>query len=215
MFKYIKLKRSQINKLLDCFILGLPALQTARYTGIHRNTVNRFFKRIRLKIVKETTKNDKLLKGNIELDEAYFGGRKKGGRGRGSSNKKIVFGILERGGKVKTIIINDVSAKTLMKKIITNTNKGCVYYTDKFKSYNSLSRYGKHYKIDHTKEFRKEKHNHINGIEGFWSYAKKFLIKYNGISKKNFYLYLKEIEWRYNNRKEPNIKLKLIKLLKS
>ena len=91
----------------------------------------------------------------------------------------------------------------------------CVYYTDKFKSYNSLSRYAKHYKIDHTKEFRKEKHNHINGIEGFWSYAKKFLIKYNGVSKKNFYLYLKEIEWRYNNRKEPNIKLKLIKLLKS
>jgi transposase len=91
----------------------------------------------------------------------------------------------------------------------------CVYYTDKFKSYNSLSRYAKHYKIDHTKEFRKEKHNHINGIEGFLSYAKRFLIKYNGVSKKNFYLYLKEIEWRYNNRKEPNIKLKLIKLLKS
>jgi transposase len=60
--------------------------------------------------------------------------------------------------------------------------------TDKFKSYNSLSRYAKHYKIDHTKEFRKEKHNHINVIEDFWSYAKKFLINYNGISKKNFYL---------------------------
>ena len=131
MFKYTKLKRGQINKLLDCFILGLPALQTAKYTGIHRNTVNRFFKRIRLKIVKETTKDDKLLKSNIEFNEAYFGGRKKGGRGKGSDNKKIVFGILERGGKVKTtldvvktIIVNDVSAKTLMKKIITNTNKG-------------------------------------------------------------------------------------------
>jgi len=47
MFKYIKLKRSQINKLLNCFILGLPALQTAKYTGIHKNTVHRFFKRIR------------------------------------------------------------------------------------------------------------------------------------------------------------------------
>jgi transposase len=95
--------------------------------------------------------------------------------------------------------------------------KAQVYYTDKFKSYNLLSRYAKHYKINHTKEFRKEKekHNHINGIEGFLSYSKKFLIKYNGVSKNNFYLYLKEIEWRYNNRKEPNIKLKLIKLLKS
>ena len=70
-------------------------------------------------------------------------------------------------------------------------------------------------KLITQKEFRREKHKHINGIEGFLSYAKKFLIKYNVISKKNFYLYLKEIEWRYNNRKEPNIKLKLIKLLKS
>ena len=47
MFEYTKIKRSQINKLLDCFILGLPALQRAKYTSIHRNTVNRFFKRIR------------------------------------------------------------------------------------------------------------------------------------------------------------------------
>jgi len=91
MFEYTKIKRSQINKLLDCFILGLPALQRAKYTSIHRNTVNRFFKRIRLKIVKEITKDDKLLKGNIELDQEYFRGRKKGGRGRGSDNKKIIF----------------------------------------------------------------------------------------------------------------------------
>jgi len=65
MFKYTKLKRSQINKLLNCFILGLLALQKAKYTGIHKNTVNRFFKRIRWKIVEETTKDDKLLKGII------------------------------------------------------------------------------------------------------------------------------------------------------
>ena len=102
-----------------------------------------------------------------------------------------------------------------MKKIVKNTEKGCVYYSDKFKSYNSLSRYGKHYKIDHKKEFRRQKYNHINGIEGFWSYAKKFLVKYNGISKKNFYLYLKEIKWRFNNRKERDIKTKLLQIIKS
>jgi transposase-like protein len=53
-----------------------------------------------------------------------LGGLKEEGRGRGSDNKKIVFGILERGGKVKTIIVNDVSAKKLMKKMIANTDKG-------------------------------------------------------------------------------------------
>jgi len=91
MFKYTKLKISQINKSLNCFVLGLTALQKARYRGIHRNTVNRFFKRITLKIVKKATNDDKLLKSNIELNETYFGGRKKGERGRRSSNKKIVF----------------------------------------------------------------------------------------------------------------------------
>lgn len=186
MFKYSKLTKGKINKLIDCFLLGLPALQTAKYTGLHRNTVNGFFKRIRIKIANHLRKENETLKGEIELDETYFGGKKKGKRGRGSVNKKIVFGILERGGKVKTIIVDNVKAETLMKKIVKNTEKGCVYYTDKFKSYNSLSRYGKHFKIDHTKEFRKEKHNHINGIEGFWSYAKSFLLSIMEYQKRTF-----------------------------
>ncbi len=215
MFKYSKLTHKQFRQLLDCFVLGLPALQVAKYTGIHRNTVNRFFRRVRLKIAEEEYRDRDLLKGEIELDESYFGGRKKGPRGRSSLNKQIVFGILERKGKVHTVLVNDVSAQTLMKEIEEHTEKGCVYYTDKFRSYNSLSRYGKHMKIDHAKEYVRNKYNHINGIEGFWSYAKKFLMKYNGVSKKNFYLYLKEIEWRFNNRREPHIKLKLQKMLQS
>jgi len=214
MFKYSKLSKRQEDKLLDCFLLGLPALQTAKYTGIHRNTVNRFFKKVRIKIAESSTKDITPLTGEIELDESYFGGKRKGMRGRGSANKQIVFGILERHGTVRTVIVEDVSAETLMKEIETNTEKGCVYYTDKFRSYNSLSRFGKHMRVDHAKEFRRQRYNHINGIEGFWSYAKKFLIKYNGVSKKNFTLYLKEIEWRFNNRKEPNLRRKLLHLLK-
>ena len=213
MFKYSKLTRKKYQQLFDCFVLGLPALQVAKYTGIHRNTVNRFFKKVRIRIAESISKKSGLLKGEIELDESYFGGKKKGPRGRSSQNKQIVFGILERKGQVRTVLVDDVSAGTLMKEISDHTEKGCVYYTDKFRSYNSLSRYGKHLRIDHAKEYVNSRHNHINGIEGFWSYAKKFLVKYNGVSKKNFYLYLKEIEWRFNNRKERNLKLKLKKLL--
>jgi transposase-like protein len=213
MFKYSKLSKKKYRKLFDCFVLGLPALQVAKHTGIHRNTVNRFFKKVRIRIAESERKRNGLLKGEIEIDESYFGGKKKGPRGRSSQNKQIVFGILERKGQVKTILVDDVSAETLMKEIVDHTEKGCVYYTDKFRSYNSLSRYGKHLRIDHAKEYVNSRHSHINGIEGFWSYAKKFLVKYNGVSKKNFYLYLKEIEWRFNNRRECNIKLKLQKLL--
>ena len=60
---------------------------------------------------------------------------------------------------------------------------------------------GKHIAIDHGKEFGKGKH-HINGLEGFWSFAKERLLKYHGVSKSYFHLYLKEMEFRYNYRKE-------------
>ncbi len=213
MFKYSKLTHKQFRQLLDCFVLGLPALQVAKHTGIHRNTVNRFFRRVRLKIAEEEYKDSDLLKGEIELDESYFGGRKKGPRGRSSLNKQIVFGILERKGKVHTVLVKDVTAATLMKEIKDHTEKGCVYYTDKFRSYNSLSRYGKHMKIDHAKEYVRNKHNHINGIEGFWSFVKRRLRKFNGVRKNTFLLYLKESEWRFNNR--GVVKQSLTRLLRT
>ncbi len=53
-----------------------------------------------------------LLSGEVELDEAYFGGRRKGNRGRGAFNKVPVFGILERDGLVKVEVVKDVSART-------------------------------------------------------------------------------------------------------
>lgn len=208
--KYSKLSKRKENKLIEAFALGLPALTASIYAEVHRNTANKFFKKLRLKIAEETTRNVNLLKGEIEIDESYFGGKKKGKRGRGSTNKQIVFGILERGGKVRTILVHDVSAETLMKEIRENTEKGCVYFTDKFRSYNSLSRYGKHLQVDHGKEFNNGG-SHINGIEGFWSYAKRFLRKYNGV--KNFDLYIKEIEWRFNHRHDRHIKALLKKYI--
>lgn len=210
--KYSKLTNRQTKDLIRAFILGVPALVAAKFAKVHRNTASKFFKKIRLKIAEELSKNQEKLGGEIEIDESYFGGRRKGNRGRGASGKQIVFGILERGGKVRTVIVEDVTAKTLMNEIAKNTEKGCVYYTDHFRSYNSLSRFGKHHKIDHQNKFASS-HNHINGIEGFWSYAKRFLQKYNGVSKKNFYLYLKEIEWRFNNRQHPDLERLLRKLL--
>lgn len=210
--KYSKLTNHQTRYLVKAFVLGVPALSAAKFAKVHRNTASKFFKKIRLKIAEELSNNQEKLKGEIEIDESYFGGRRKGNRGRGASGKQIVFGILERGGQVRTIIVEDVTAETLLNEIVHNTEKGCVYCTDLFRSYNSLSRFGKHQKVDHQSEFS-HSDNHINGIEGFWSYAKRFLQKYNGVSKKNFYLYLKEIEWRFNNRQNPDLERLLLKLL--
>jgi len=74
-------------------------------------------------------------------------------------------------------------------------------YTDGWKSYDGLVLNGyKHYRIHHNKnEFAREK-NHINGIESFWSYTKRRLLKFNGIRKNKFLLHLKESQFRWNNR---------------
>ena len=136
----------------------------------------------------------------IEADESYFGGRRKGKRGRGSGSKTIVFGILERDNRVSVSILEDVSAKTLVEETVKKVRRGSIVYTDRWRGYSSLMFCGyKHLSIDHEYSFKSGK-VYINGIEGFWSFAKERLIKYHGISKEKFLYYIKEMEWRYNNR---------------
>ncbi len=94
-----------------------------------------------------------------------------------------------------------MSAETLMGEIKKHAEKGSVFYTDKFKSYKSLTFYGKHITVDHGSYFANGR-RHINGLEGFWSFAKERFLKYHGVSKKHFLTYLKEMEFRYNYRKE-------------
>ncbi len=120
-------------------------------------------------------------------------------RGRGAYNKIPVFGILERDGFVKVEVVKDVSADTLLNLTIKTVRRGSIVYTDKFRSYDALMCCGyRHLKVDHKKQFSNGK-VYINGLEGFWSYAKERLIKYHGVSKEKFSLYLKEMEFRYNH----------------
>jgi transposase len=143
-----------------------------------------------------------LLKGEIEADETYFGGKRKGKRGRGAKGKVPVFGIIERGGKVRVDVVRDVSAETLLRLAVKRVRRGSVVYTDKFKSYDALMFCGyRHLKIDHSVRFVQGK-VYINTLEGFWAFAKERLIKFHGVSKKYFPLYLKEMEFRYNHRNE-------------
>ncbi len=197
-------------RILHYFSLEIPANKAAKDLQCSYKKVSKKYREYREEIIEFLMKEHRKLSGEIECDESYFGGKRKYMRGRGAYNKIKVFGLLERQGKIFTVIVNDVSAKTLMGEIIKNSEKGSVFYTDKFKSYKSLKFYGKHISIDHGKNFAR-KHNHINGLEGFWSFAKERMLKYHGISKNNFHLYLKEMEFRYNYRKE-NIYNLLIKI---
>ena len=89
------------------------------------------------------------------MDESYFGGRRKGNRGRGAAGKVPVFGILERGGKVKVEVVGDVKGDTLLELAIKKVKRGSLIYTDRFRSYNGLVSYGfKHRRMTMVKNSR-------------------------------------------------------------
>ena len=186
--------------MLYYFYLELSAKKTSDEIELDYGFVHKTFMQFRKQIAVYCNAEAEKLNGELELDESYFGGKRKGNRGRGANNKAIVFGILERKGKVYTKIVENVSKETLMKEIESKTLKGSVFYTDGWKSYNSLEQYGKHNIIKHDENKFADNHNHINGIEGFWSYAKEKFRKYHGINKSNYPFYLKEMEFRFNNR---------------
>jgi len=199
-----KLKKDLL--ILYYFYLEISARRAANELNLDYGVIHRKFMQFRKCISNYCLLEAKKLNGEIEIDESYFGGKRKGNRGRGAKNKAIVFGILERKGKIYTKIVENVSAETLMNEIKNKTLKGSVFYTDGWKSYASLEQYGKHNVIDHDKELV-ENHNHINGIEGFWSFAKERFHKYHGISKTNYPFYVKEMEFRFNHRNENVFKL--------
>jgi len=208
--KYSKLSNYQIKKILKCFCLELTAVQTAKQLELNRHTVDRYYRFFRERIANYQEQNLKKLSGNIEIDESYFGSRHFGDkRGRGATWRIPVIGILKRRGVVyANIILPDVSRASIMpeiKRLISKSRSNV--YTDKWRSYDGLVLSGyKHYRINHSKEFVRS-HNHINGIESFWSFVKRKMRKHNGIPKNQFYLYLKESEFRFNNRGKDIFKI--------
>lgn len=209
---HCKLNKKQQNKLLEYFVLEVTARSAANILGIQPNTAALFYGKIR-KVIHWNLEIDskECFAGEVELDESYFGGKRKGKRGRGAAGKVVVFGILKRNGKVYTKIIDNTKTKTLMPIIRQKVKPDSVVYTDCYRSYNALdvSEFH-HFRINHSTHFAEHKFNHINGIENFWNQAKRVLRKYNGIPKENFYLFLKECEFRFNYG-SPKEQLKKLK----
>ena len=192
-----KLRRKEQISLLEFFVAEVTARSAADIWGFQANTVALFYGKVRQTIV-ENLPDIAPEQGEFEADESYFGGVRKGKRGRGAGGKVPVFGILKRGGKVYTKMVSDTKSKTLFDALNSKILPDSVVYTDSYRSYDILDVSDfKHYRINHSKLFA-DKQNHINGIENFWNQAKRVLRKYNGIPRKNFHLFLKECEFRFN-----------------
>ena len=206
--KYInrsRISEAKFRQLVKYFALDLDAQKVTVLTGLNRNTVNRYLRLIRERIV-EFCNQSSPFKGVVEVDESYFGAKRvKGKRGRGAGGKTPVFGILQRGGKVYTVIVPNCAQKTLQAIIRGHVEVDSIIHSDQWRGYDGLVDVGykKHYRVRHSmNEFAIGK-NHINGIESFWSFAKMRLIKFYGIPRKTFLLHLKECEFRFNYRNGP------------
>src|SRR6202789_1436022 len=196
--KHCKISRKMQLRLLECFVLETTARAAANTLGMQANTAALFYHKIRQVIVAKLAEMDPEY-GVFECDESYFGGVRKGRRGRGAAGKVPVFGILKRGGKVHTLTVADTKGKTLLNALQSKVLPDSIVYTDSYRSYDVLDVSGfKHRRVNHSKTFVSPKGHHINGIENFWNQAKRVLRKYNGIPRKNFNLFLKECEFRFN-----------------
>jgi transposase-like protein len=119
--------------------------------------------------------------------------------GTGGKDKTAVMGVLERGGKVRTMVVKTRKKKDIQAEVKKHVQAGSALYTDALKSYNGLSEY-EHQVIDHAVQYVDGK-VHTNGLENYWSLLKRGI---NGtyVSVEPFHLfrYLDEQSFRYNNR---------------
>ena len=214
-------ERSRISEykfrlLARYFALDLSAADTAELTGLTHKTVNTIFLKIRRCLAEDCERQSPFSGGEVEADESYFGARRvRGKRGRGASGKTIVFGLLKREGKVYTEIVPDCKKPTLQAIIRGRVAPEAVIHSDGCRGYDGLVDvgYAKHFRVEHgSNEFARGTH-HINGIESFWSYAKRRLQKFNGVPARTFHLHLKECEWRFNC-KSKSLYQELLRLLR-
>lgn len=221
MLPHKRLSTFKIKSIISTFCADITATKAALLAGIHRNTINQYYHEFRCAIYARQMQEFEKIFGEAEIDESYFGGRRKRGyrgklkRGRGTL-KQPVFGILKRNGRVYTEIVPNCKKATLQAIIQGKIDRSTTLYSDKWRGYDGLVAvgYDRHFRVHHgDNEFSKGNGIHINGIENFWSFTKRRLAKFNGV-KKNFELHLKESEWRYG-KSFATMKTELWELYKS
>ena len=191
--------------VIKLFELELVAQQAGVQLGLSYPTILRAFTTIRRALL--AAAEPTLFQADVEADESYFGPRhptrSRGdprNQGRSAPHKIPVFGILERHGRVQVTVVRDCSADSLLRETLRTVKRGSLVYTDRWQGYDTLAFCGyRHLRVDHGKRFSRPSPSgkvHINGLEGFWSYAKHWLYQYRGVPKKFFHFYLAGTSFR-------------------
>jgi transposase len=186
--------------LMSATRCGISAKQIQRELGVTYKTAWRMFKQIRSLLQEDTP----ALTGEVEVDETYVGGIRRGKRGRGAEGKTKVIGAVQRQGKVIARVVPDVKRHTLVPFMNAKVDRNATLYTDEFPSYDTMTRIGyKHLRIEHSAKEYVRGSIHTNNIEGFWSLLKRGIGGvYHSVSEKYLQDYINEYGFRYNHRKD-------------
>lgn len=201
-FRHSKISEAKFRQIVRYFAMDLTATDCAELSGISVRSVNTIYLRMHHRLA-EHCEQVSPLGGELEADESYFGPRRvRGLRGRGAGGKTVVFGLLKRGQSVYTEIVPNASKAVLQAIIRGKADIASVIHTDRWRGYDGLVDVGfdKHLRVNHGNNEFARGSVHVNGIESFWSYAKRRLVQFNGLPRHTFYLHLKETEYRFNHR---------------
>ena len=207
--------KRKFRLLLKLFSQELTAVQAANISGLNRNTVNLHYKRIRQKILKNAKQNSLKNADHVQIDETYFACKKQFFKQFELPAEEVtVLGLATACGKVRFEVIQKTNHACILPIIMESCAPGAVIYTDSHKVYECLKKLEfKHSAINHNEDeyARYEGGNCIttNRAEGMFGCLKVWLVKFRGLRVEDYELYVKEFEWRFNNRRIDLYKLLL------
>jgi transposase-like protein len=152
------------------------------------------------------------LKGVIEADETYVGGRARGaGKGHYHDTKAIILGAVQRGGPIRLKVAKDNRKRTLHQFIQANVDPDAKLYTDEWPGYNDLPN---RETVNHRAKEYVRADVHTNSVESVWSLFKRSIVgSYHHLSEKHMQSYLDEINFRFNRRKSEELFIETLRAL--
>jgi transposase len=195
---------------------GVSGKELERTLGVTYKTAWRMGQQIRKLMAKAD--GFEILKGHVEMDEAYVGGVRSGPPGRGAFGKTIVMGLVERGGRTVAEVIPNVSTEVLRNVVLRTVEKGSAVSTDELPSYRLLKKDGyDHHGVAHGKKqwrkynYRRNEYHHTNTVESFWNLFKNSIRSTHiHVSPKYMQRYLGEFTFRANHREMSNAMFDLL-----
>jgi transposase-like protein len=192
---------------------GISSCEIARDLGITQKSAWHMAHRIRFALHHGSFEK---LSGHVEVDETFIGGkarnmhvaqRRRRITGTGTKDKTAVMGILERGGKVRTVVVPNRKKHALQTEVRKHVEAGAALYTDALLSYDGLAGDYAHQVVDHAVEYVSGT-CHTNGLENFWSLLKRGISgTYVSVEPFHLFRYLDEQAYRFNNRATKDNKL--------